>query len=99
MSPARVASLLGLPSLSHVASNDMAETKGTIAALHAANIKRLQDWIALPSIAAENRHAKEGAEELAAMEKLGRVQRRPAGSAVDAAMQWMVGRLQTKIAA
>ena len=39
------------------------------------------------------------AEELAAMEKLGRVQLRPTGSAFDAAMQQMVGRLQTKIAA
>jgi hypothetical protein len=39
------------------------------------------------------------AEELAAMEKLGRVQLRPMGSAFDAAMQQMVGRLQTKIAA
>jgi hypothetical protein len=39
------------------------------------------------------------AEELAAMEKLGRVQLRPAGSAFDAAMQQMVGRLQTKVAA
>jgi len=39
------------------------------------------------------------AEELAAMEKLGRVQLRPMGSAFDAAMQQMLGRLQTKIAA
>ena len=74
-----MASLLRLPSLSHAASNDMAATKGTIAARHAANIKRLQDWIA--------------------MEKLGRVQLRPAGSALDAAMQRMVGPLQAKIAA
>ena len=39
------------------------------------------------------------AEELAAMEKLGRIQLRPAGAAFDAAMQQMVGRLQTKVAA
>jgi hypothetical protein len=39
------------------------------------------------------------AEELAAMEKMGRVQLRPMGSAFDAAMQQMVGRLQTKMAA
>lgn len=39
------------------------------------------------------------AEELAAMEKLGKVTLRPIGSAFDAAMQQMVGRLQTKIAA
>lgn len=39
------------------------------------------------------------AEELAAMEKAGRVQLRPVGTAFDAALQQMVGRLQTKIAA
>jgi hypothetical protein len=39
------------------------------------------------------------AEELAAMEKIGRVQLRPVGSAFDAALQQMVGRLQVKIAA
>jgi len=39
------------------------------------------------------------AEELAAMEKAGKVQLRPVGSAFDAALQQMVGRLQTKIAA
>jgi hypothetical protein len=39
------------------------------------------------------------AEELAAMEKIGRVQLRPAGSAFDDALQQMMGRLQTKIAA
>ncbi|HSR64703.1 MAG TPA: DUF1631 family protein [Xanthomonadaceae bacterium] len=38
-------------------------------------------------------------EELAAMEKIGRIQLRPPGGAFDAAMQQMVGRLQTKIAA
>jgi hypothetical protein len=39
------------------------------------------------------------AEELAAMEKIGRVQLRPAGSAFDDALQQMMGRLQTKTAA
>jgi hypothetical protein len=39
------------------------------------------------------------AEELAAMEKIGRVQLRADGSAFDAALQQMIGRLQTKIAA
>ena len=39
------------------------------------------------------------AEELAAMEKIGRLQLRPTGGAFDAALQQMVGRLQTKIAA
>jgi len=39
------------------------------------------------------------AEELAAMAKIGRVQLRPVGSAFDDALQQMMGRLQTKIAA
>src|SRR6202012_559824 len=33
--------------------------------MHAANIKRLQDWIALPSIAAENRNFPQGPEHMA----------------------------------
>src|SRR5246127_1631499 len=33
--------------------------------MHAANIKRLQDWIALPSIAAENRNFPQGPEYMA----------------------------------
>src|ERR1700741_4749907 len=33
--------------------------------MHAANIKRLQDWIALPSIAAENRNYPQGPEYMA----------------------------------
>ena len=49
--------------------------------------------------AAEVRILVASAEELAAMEKAGRVQLRPMGSAFDAALQQMVGRLQTKIAA
>src|SRR6266700_1381320 len=33
--------------------------------MHAENIKRLQDWIAFPSIAAENRNYPQGAEYMA----------------------------------
>jgi len=33
--------------------------------MHGANVKRLQDWIALPSIAAENRNFPEGAQYMA----------------------------------
>jgi len=36
-----------------------------ISKMHAANIKRLQDWIALPSIAAENRNYPQGPEYMA----------------------------------
>lgn len=44
-----------------LAKDDMAVLKKTIADGHDAAIKRLRDWIALPTIAAENRNAKEGA--------------------------------------
>jgi acetylornithine deacetylase/succinyl-diaminopimelate desuccinylase-like protein len=44
------------------AADEMTDVKRALATQHAQNIKRLQDWIALPSIAAENRNIKEGAE-------------------------------------
>jgi acetylornithine deacetylase/succinyl-diaminopimelate desuccinylase-like protein len=47
------------------AAGDLTDVKKAIADQHAANLKRLQDWIALPSIAAENRNTKEGAEYMA----------------------------------
>ncbi|HSR65708.1 MAG TPA: M20/M25/M40 family metallo-hydrolase, partial [Xanthomonadaceae bacterium] len=65
LAAAVLCTLLGLPSLSNAANADVATIKQTIASQHDANIKRLQDWIALPSIAAENRNAREGAEYMA----------------------------------
>lgn len=44
------------------AADDMGDLKKAIAAGHGASVKRLQDWIALPSIAAEKRAGQEGAE-------------------------------------
>ena len=41
---------------------DLAPVKAQLAAQHDANVKRLQDWIALPSIAAENLGYPAGAE-------------------------------------
>src|SRR5437660_3732133 len=41
---------------------DKAAVLARIPAMHAANVKRLQDWIALPSIAAENLNYPQGAE-------------------------------------
>ncbi len=46
-------------------ADDLADVKAAIAKNHAVAVKRLQDWIALPSIAAENRAGKEGAEHMA----------------------------------
>lgn len=52
-----------------LAADDMAVLKKTVAAGHDAAIKRLRDWIALPTIAAENRNAKEGAQYMADLAK------------------------------
>jgi acetylornithine deacetylase/succinyl-diaminopimelate desuccinylase-like protein len=47
------------------ASSDFADVDRAIAAHHDEAVKRLQDWIALPSIAAENRNYPQGAEHMA----------------------------------
>ncbi|WP_423605539.1 M20/M25/M40 family metallo-hydrolase [Sphingomonas sp. MS122] len=47
-----------------LAADGMADVKKAIAAGHDAAVKRLQDWIRLPSIAAENRGYPEGAEHM-----------------------------------
>jgi acetylornithine deacetylase/succinyl-diaminopimelate desuccinylase-like protein len=44
---------------------DKAAVLGQIPGMHAANLKRLQEWIALPSIAAENRNYPQGPEYMA----------------------------------
>src|SRR5512138_2264262 len=47
------------------AADDFADIRREIAAHHDEAVKRLQDWIALPSIAAENLNSAEGAESMA----------------------------------
>jgi acetylornithine deacetylase/succinyl-diaminopimelate desuccinylase-like protein len=49
----------------HVYADDLGDIKREIAKRHDEAVKRLQDWIALPSIAAENRNYPEGAEYMA----------------------------------
>jgi acetylornithine deacetylase/succinyl-diaminopimelate desuccinylase-like protein len=49
------------------AADDFADIRREIAARHDEAVKRLQDWIALPSIAAENLNSAEGAERMAQM--------------------------------
>jgi hypothetical protein len=44
---------------------DKSAVLAAIPAMHAGNVKRLQDWIALPSIAAENRNYPQGPEYMA----------------------------------
>ncbi len=48
------------PGMAEAASDPVAPLRKAIADAHDANIKRLQDWIALPSIAAEGRNVEEG---------------------------------------
>jgi len=60
--PARA--LAGLPAAVLAAAagrnTDKAAVLAQIPTMHAANVKRLQDWIALPSIAAENLNYPQG---------------------------------------
>ncbi|SFN27528.1 M20/M25/M40 family metallo-hydrolase [Dokdonella immobilis] len=51
--------------LSHARSADQAAIKREVTKQHDASVKRLQDWIALPSIAAEDRNSREGVEYMA----------------------------------
>ena len=55
---------------------DKAAVLAQIPPMHAANVKRLQEWIALPSIAAENRNYPQGPEHMAQAGARRRVQRR-----------------------
>jgi len=53
------------PTSGFAADADLAPVKAQLAAQHEANVKRLKDWIALPSIAAENLNYPQGAEYMA----------------------------------
>lgn len=49
------------PAAAHAARDgDLAKVRSAIKTDHEANLKRLRDWIALPTIAAENRNIEEG---------------------------------------
>ena len=50
---------------SSAGQNDKAAVLAEIPKMHAANVQRLQQWIALPSIAAENRNYPQGPEHMA----------------------------------
>ena len=51
--------------LGAAAAGDKAAVLAQIPGMHAANLTRLQEWIALPSIAAENRNYPQGPEYMA----------------------------------
>src|SRR6202142_714966 len=62
------AALAAVPMGAFAASSNDADKAAVLAQIpkmHAANIKRLQEWIALPSIAAENRNYPQGPEYMA----------------------------------
>lgn len=52
---------LAMPGAGWAKGDDLAALKKIVADGHEASIKRLRDWIALPTIAAEGRNVKEGA--------------------------------------
>ncbi|MEP7043481.1 MAG: M20/M25/M40 family metallo-hydrolase [Dokdonella sp.] len=60
-----VAALLVGPCISWAAKPDTAAIQREVVKRHDEAVKRLQDWIALPSIAAENLNSREGAEYMA----------------------------------
>jgi len=60
------AALTAFALLSHsLAADDLSDVRAEVAKRHDEAVKRLQDWIALPSIAAENREYPAGAEYMA----------------------------------
>lgn len=59
------AGLLAAPGLAFAAGGDADKLAKAIAAGHDATVQRLRDWIALPSIAAENRNYPQGPEYMA----------------------------------
>ena len=63
--------LAALPAAVHAAARGAAKDKAAVLAeipkMHAENVKRLQQWIALPSIAAENRNYPQGPEYMATL--------------------------------
>ena len=63
------AAIAAVPAVAHAAMSgkiaDKAAVLAEIPKMHAANLKRLQGWIALPSIAAENRNFPQGPEYMA----------------------------------
>ncbi|KAF1717662.1 twin-arginine translocation pathway signal protein [Pseudoxanthomonas yeongjuensis] len=67
LSVAMLVVLLGAPVMASAVEADMAALQRTVAAQHDASLKRLQDWIALPSIAAEDLNSREGAEYMATL--------------------------------
>jgi len=60
-----IAAGLSAPCISFAAQPDTSAIQREVTKRHDEAVKRLQEWIALPSIAAENRNSREGAEYMA----------------------------------
>jgi acetylornithine deacetylase/succinyl-diaminopimelate desuccinylase-like protein len=60
-----IATLIATTLSAQPSSTDLAAIRGEVGRRHDESVKRLQDWIALPSIAAENRNYPAGAEYMA----------------------------------
>jgi acetylornithine deacetylase/succinyl-diaminopimelate desuccinylase-like protein len=60
-------SLSTLAPAAYAADADLAPIKAQLSAQHIANVQRLKDWIALPSIAAENLNYPQGADYMATL--------------------------------
>ena len=63
--------------LVRAAQDDFADIKAQITKQHDESVKRLQDWIGLPSIAAENRSFPEGPDYMAKLATDAGFNRRP----------------------
>ena len=61
--------IFAISNYSYGAENDLADIKAEVTKRHDEAVKRLQDWIKLPSIAAENLNSAEGAEYMAKLAK------------------------------
>ena len=66
-STAFVAALLATTAPAAAETPNRAQLAASVKSSHDANLKRLQDWIALPTIAAENRNTPQGAEHMRQM--------------------------------
>jgi acetylornithine deacetylase/succinyl-diaminopimelate desuccinylase-like protein len=69
ISAAILAATIGLTWPNSIRADDLADIKAEVTKRHEEAVKRLQDWIKLPSIAAEGLNTQEGAEYMAKLAK------------------------------
>ncbi|MDT9600362.1 M20/M25/M40 family metallo-hydrolase [Sphingosinicella rhizophila] len=69
MKGAAAGAMMAMPAAAFAESSDLAAIRKAVVAGHDATVKRLQDWIANPTIAAEKRNVEGGAEHMAMLLK------------------------------